>query len=98
MEVSGRKTVERLELEAVDAASIYEDVVPALSELETMGIKMFIASSLSSLAIARFLQKIAVQKLFTAVWNRDNAGGIKAEPLRRAVAGASLKPEHTMFL
>ena len=41
-----KSVAETLEVEAVDAASIYEDVVPALSELKSMGIRLFVASSL----------------------------------------------------
>src|ERR1700733_13463461 len=47
--------LESLEIEAVERASLYEDVIPALAELKAMDIKLFIASSLSSSAIARFL-------------------------------------------
>ncbi len=96
MEASGGNTIEALELQAVDCASVYEDVMPALSELKAMGIKLFIASSLSGTAIMRFLQTSCPAELFSAVWSRDNAGGVKAAPLRAAVDG--LKPGHAVFL
>src|SRR5262249_15802023 len=38
------------ELEAVDGAVVYEDVLPALAELEAMGVRTLIASSLSNAA------------------------------------------------
>src|ERR1700752_5111628 len=48
MEASDRDMVEALELQAVEGASVYEDVIPALSELKAMGTKLFITSSLSN--------------------------------------------------
>jgi len=97
MELSGSDSIEALEVEAVDGASVYEDVLPALSELKAMGIQLFIASSLSNVAIARFLARRCPHE-FDAVWNRDNAQGIKAAPLRCALASASLEPRRSMFL
>jgi beta-phosphoglucomutase-like phosphatase (HAD superfamily) len=96
MEASGGNVVEALEVQAVEGASIYEDVIPALSELKAMGIKLFITSSLSNEAITRFLEKLPAREFFTAIWTRDNAGGIKAAPLRCAIE--SLEPEHAVFL
>ncbi|MGA2878722.1 MAG: HAD family hydrolase [Bryobacteraceae bacterium] len=97
METSGYKTIESLELKAVDSATIYDDVAPALFELKAMGIKRFIVSSLSETAVTRFLARCAPVG-FDGIWNRDNAGGIKALPLARALQGASLRPNRTMFL
>jgi beta-phosphoglucomutase-like phosphatase (HAD superfamily) len=96
MELSGSDSIEALEVEAVDGASVYEDVLPALSELKAMGIQLFIASSLSNAAIARFLARCP--HVFDAVWSRDNAQGIKAAPLRCALASVSLEPRQSMFL
>lgn len=87
-----------IELAAVDGASVYEDVIPSLSELKAMGVKLFITSSLSGAAIARFLEKDALSDFFPAVWSRDNAAGIKAAPLKSAISASHLKPEQTMFL
>ena len=87
-----------LEIEAVNAASIYEDTVPALAELKAMGVHLSIASSLSDAAITRFLKKNSLGEFFAGIWNRDNAGGIKAVPLVRALRSASLQPENVMFL
>jgi len=89
---------EALEIEAVNAASIYADAVPALAELKAMGIHLSITSSLSEAAIARFLEKHSLREFFSGVWNRDNAGGIRAIPLVRAVRGASLVPGNVIFL
>jgi phosphoglycolate phosphatase-like HAD superfamily hydrolase len=90
--------IEALECGAVDNATLYEDVIPALTELHGMGVKLAIASSLSDTAIERFLEKHSLGELFSAVWTRDTAGGIKATPLARAMTAASLEPEHVMFL
>ena len=98
METVAPAMPEALEFEAVDGASIYEDVAPALAELKAMGVGLFIASSLSNAAIVRFLEQGCMQEFFSGVWGRENSGGIKAQPLRCAVAGASLHPEHTVFL
>lgn len=93
-----RKLLEALEMQAVAAASVYEDVAPALAELKAMGVKLFIATSLSGGATTCFLDRYLSKEFFSAVWSRDNAGGIKAAPIKAAFAGASLKPEQVMFL
>jgi beta-phosphoglucomutase-like phosphatase (HAD superfamily) len=98
LDESERQLIEALEIQAVAAASAYEDVVPALSELKAMGVKLFIASSLSSAAITHFLGRNSLNELFSAVWSRDNAGGVKTAPLEAAIGGASLKPEQVMFI
>jgi phosphoglycolate phosphatase-like HAD superfamily hydrolase len=98
MEESEKRLVETLELQAVAAANVYEDVVPALSELKAMGVKLFIASSLSGAATSCFLDRHSLNEFFSAVWTRDNSRGIKVAPLEAAIAGASLHPERLMFL
>ena len=95
---SDRKLIEKLETQAVEAAVVYEDVIPALSELKAMNIKLVIASSLSNGAVMRFIDKSALNGIFSAVSSRDNAGAVKAAPLRAALEMASLNPEHAMFL
>ena len=94
---ANRAAIETLEIRAAAAAAVYEDVIPALSELRAMGIKLLLASSLSSPAIGRFLQG-PLGDCFSEVWDRDNSGGIKAAPLSRALAAASVAPERTMSL
>ena len=96
--VAEREIAEGLEVQAVEGASPYEDVVPALSELKTMGVKLVIASSLSGRAVARFLEKFSLNDFFSSVWSRDTAGGVKSAPLSNALNSASFKPEHVMFL
>jgi phosphoglycolate phosphatase-like HAD superfamily hydrolase len=93
------KAAEALEIAAVDNANVYEDVGPALDELRGMGIKLFIASSLSEAAVNRFLQKSSLKEYFSAVWkNRTNAGGVMAAPLTKALASAGMDPERVMSL
>jgi beta-phosphoglucomutase-like phosphatase (HAD superfamily) len=87
-----------LELEAVNGADLYDDVIPALAELKAMGIQQFIASSLSRAALARFLEKGGLREYFSSVWSREDAKGIKTEPLRCALNAASLPPGEAMFL
>jgi FMN phosphatase YigB (HAD superfamily) len=96
MEAAGANTIQALEVAAVDSAVIYDDVIPALTELKAMGVQRFIATSLSNAAIARFLERCPHN--FDAIFTRDNSGGIKAAPLARALQVASLRPEHAMFL
>jgi beta-phosphoglucomutase-like phosphatase (HAD superfamily) len=92
----GHNTIEDLEVQAADGATVYADVLPALARLKAIGIQLFIASSLSQAAITRFLAKCPHE--FDGVWSRDNAEGVKAAPLLRATAAASLEPGQTMFL
>lgn len=86
------------EVRAGTAASVYEDVRPALTELREMGVKLCIASSLSAAAVACFLEKNALQEFFAVVTNRENAKGLKSVPLTRTMANADLAPEHSIFL
>lgn len=98
LNASERKIAEDLELRAVDGAQLYEDVIPALSQLKAMDIKLLMASSLSNRAVMRFLEKFSLNDFFSAVWTRDNARGVKAVPLARAISSASFKPDHVMYL
>ena len=93
-----KEILETLELQAVEGASAYEDVMPALSELRSMHTRLAIASSLSGVAVRRFLDKFSLQEFFAEVWNRDNAGGIKTAPLGRAINSVSLDPQQIIFL
>jgi beta-phosphoglucomutase-like phosphatase (HAD superfamily) len=92
----GAGTIEALEVQAAEGATIYDDVLPALAELKAMGIKLCITSSLSQAAVSHFLAKCPHD--FDGVWSRDSAGGIKAWPLIRAMEGTSIAPENAMFL
>src|SRR6266704_2513783 len=65
--------IEDLELQAVETASVYEDVVPALSELGAMRINLVMASSLSRAAAARFIERAGLDGLFTVVSSRSTA-------------------------
>jgi beta-phosphoglucomutase-like phosphatase (HAD superfamily) len=87
---------EALEIEAVERAGLYEDVIPALAELKAMDIRLIVASSLSHRAATRFLERCP--HTFEAVWTRDNSRGIKAMPLQSALAAAALTAANTMFL
>jgi len=95
---SERKAVEALELQAVEGASVYEDVVPALAELKAMGMRHVLTSSLSEAAVTRFLEKFFLTDFFSEVWSRDKAEGVKVVPLVKAIISGSFKPPHVMFL
>lgn len=98
LEPSQRQLAETLEVQAVDAATPYEDVLPALATLQSMNIKLLVASSLSGAAVARFLDRYSLNRFFSGVSSRDSAGGIKMAPLQSATAGASLEPGRVIFL
>ena len=92
------KQIEALELQAVERSHLYEDVGPALAELKGMGISLLIASSLSAAAVNRFLEKYSLAGFFSAVWSRDNAGGVREAPVERAIKEGSFQPGHVMSL
>lgn len=103
LEGEKRILAEALEAEAVAAASIYEDVLPVLAELRTMGIRLFIASSLSRPSVTTFVERCSLGEYLSGVWTRDDrlqgaGGGVKSAPLLAALDGASLSPEKAMFL
>ena len=92
------KFIETLEIQAVEAASVYEDVVPALSELKAMNVKLAMASSLSATAVNRFIHKASLKDLFISVSTRDSAKGVKTAPLKAALTATRIEPAHAMFL
>jgi phosphoglycolate phosphatase-like HAD superfamily hydrolase len=98
LDAEQKSVAENLELEAVDAASIYEDVVPMLAVLKSMGIRLFVASSLSRRAASSFIDRNSLGEFLSGVQTRDDAGGVKSAPLLNALGGASLRREKTMFL
>jgi len=93
-----KSIAETLEVEAVDAASIYEDVVPAFVELKSMGVRLFMATSLSRKAASRFIERNSLGEFLSGVRTRDDAGGVKSAPLLYTLSGASLPREKTIFL
>ncbi len=92
------KFIEIVETQAVEAASVYEDVIPALSELKAMNIKLAMASSLSATAVNRFIEKALLKDLFISVSTRDSANGVKTAPLKAALTAAGIEPALAMFL
>lgn len=98
LDASQQKLAEELEVRAVDQVEIYEDVTPALSELKGMNIRTFLASSLSGAAVNRFLERFPLREFFSAIWHRENAGGVKTVPLAKAMQAASLQPRHVIAL
>lgn len=98
LSASEQKLVEELEIQAVNQIELYEDVLPAISELQGMGIQLFLASSLSAAAVSRFLERFPVRGFFSAIWDRASAGGVEAMPLAKAMETASLQPDHVIAL
>ena len=89
---------EQLELQAIGRAQLYEDVAPALAALQAMDITLLIASSLSATPVNRFLETFSLAPYFSGVWSRDNAGGVKTAPLRKAIESAGVPREHVLCL
>jgi beta-phosphoglucomutase-like phosphatase (HAD superfamily) len=97
MEAAGETCmVESLEMEAVTGASLYEDVLPALFALRSLGVKLLIASSLSGAATTCFLKAHGVVDFFAEIRTGDNSGGIKAAPLKSALA--AIPPQRAIYL
>jgi phosphoglycolate phosphatase-like HAD superfamily hydrolase len=94
----GRNIVEALEAEAVAGASIYEDVLPVLAELKTMGIRLLVATSLSRAAAMSFVERHSLGEFLSGVWTRDDTEGVKSAPLLAALSGSSIPPGNAMFL
>ena len=90
--------LEQLELRAVEHADLYEDVRSSLEELKSLGVAAFLVSSLSRLAMARFIERHALADLLAGSITRDEAGGVMAKPLRCAIAQAGLDPARVMAL
>jgi len=88
----------QLEQQAIDRAQLYDDVAPALAALRQMDITLLIATSLSSAAVERFLEKFSLLPYFSGVWTRDTAGGVKAAPLRKAIESVAAPREQVMCL
>jgi phosphoglycolate phosphatase-like HAD superfamily hydrolase len=93
-----RSTVEGYEIQAVSRASAYEDVAPALSELNDLGVKLIISSSLSRIAVDHSLKTFFHGAPFFDVWNRDSAGGVKRVPMVKAITSRSMTAERVMFI
>jgi|SRR5581483_910792 len=71
-------------------ASIYEDVIPTLVELKSMGVKLAIVSSLPEAAVSPFTQRLAPIE-----FDGTFGGG---DSLRRALQALALDPARTMYL
>jgi phosphoglycolate phosphatase-like HAD superfamily hydrolase len=95
---SNAAIAEELELQAIDRVQLYEDVAPSFAALKAMDITLLIASSLSATAMNRFLEKFSLARYFSGVWTRDNAGGVKAAPVLKAIENAAVPPEHVIYL
>jgi beta-phosphoglucomutase-like phosphatase (HAD superfamily) len=93
-----RRALKKLELQAIENSQLYDDVTLALRQLMQMDIKVLMASSLSRGAVGRFLEKFSLRGLFTGTLTRDEASGVMARPLLKAIKEASLDPSRTIYL
>jgi beta-phosphoglucomutase-like phosphatase (HAD superfamily) len=87
-----------LEVAAVEHADLYEDALPALAELKSLGVATVLASSLSRAAVTRFIERHALADLLAAAVTRDEAGGVMGKVLSAVIQKAQLAPSHVMAL
>jgi phosphoglycolate phosphatase-like HAD superfamily hydrolase len=90
--------LEELELAAVEHADGYEDVAPALEKLKSTGVRAYLVTSLSRQAVIRFSERFALNKFFAGSVARDEARGVMAQPLRKALAVAQLDPRQVYLI
>ena len=93
-----RARLEHAEIELVEQAILYDDAAPSLHELAALGVTLIAASSLSEIALTRFLERAALGRFFHDRWSRDRAGGVGSVVLMKAVTVASLPPSRVLFL
>lgn len=90
--------VEALEMEAIAAASLYEDVRPTLVELKSLGVQLALTTSLSRIATEAFLARHSLSGFFACVMSRDDAGGVKSIPLLATLHEAQLSGGGAIYL
>jgi beta-phosphoglucomutase-like phosphatase (HAD superfamily) len=90
--------LEEFELAAVERAELYDDVRPSLEKLRASGMNIYLVSSLSRRAVARFIERFAIADLFACSVARDEAQGGMGRPLRRAIDQAALDPQQCIYL
>ena len=87
-----------LEVAAVEHADLYEDALPALAELKSLGVATVLASSLSRAAVTHFIERHALADLLAGAVTRDEAGGVMGKVLSAVTQKAQLAPSHVMAL
>jgi phosphoglycolate phosphatase-like HAD superfamily hydrolase len=97
-EESQISAVEALEIEAIAAASLYEDVRPMLVELKSLDVQLALTTSLSRAATEAFLSRHSLAEFFGCVMSRDDAGGVKSIPLMAALDEAQIAGDGAIYL
>jgi phosphoglycolate phosphatase-like HAD superfamily hydrolase len=77
--------------DSIDDTAPFEDVIPALTELKGMGIRLAIASLISSDAVKSFIERAGLKDFFDVVCTGEAA-------LPQALAAITVEPGHAMFL
>jgi beta-phosphoglucomutase-like phosphatase (HAD superfamily) len=90
--------LEALELAAVEQCDLYEDVRPSLEKLRASEVGLYLVSSLSRRALARFVVRFDLAGLLSGSVSRDDAQGVAAAPLHRAFDQANLAPGRCIYL
>jgi FMN phosphatase YigB (HAD superfamily) len=96
--IEGWVRLQELEIRAIVQAALYEDVRASLEELKTLGVAAYLASSLSPLAVADFLERHGFADLFVGRITRTEAGGVMGKVLRAALDRTGLDPARVMAL
>jgi beta-phosphoglucomutase-like phosphatase (HAD superfamily) len=90
--------LEASEIAAVERADLYEDVGPALTQLQSLGTGIHLVSSLSRRALERFIARFRLGERLTGSIAREDAGGVMVAPLRLAAARTGLDPPRMIYL
>jgi FMN phosphatase YigB (HAD superfamily) len=90
--------LQELELRAVEHADLYEDVHPALAAVGSLGVAVFMVSSLSRPAVAHFIARHGLADLLAGAVTRDEAGGVMGKVLRAALDQTGVDPARVMAL
>jgi phosphoglycolate phosphatase-like HAD superfamily hydrolase len=83
---------------AVEQAELYEDIASSLQKLCTMGVGVYVVSSLSRHAVDRFIGRFSLAEMLTGSVARDEADGVMSRPLIRALEWGALDPRQVIVL
>jgi phosphoglycolate phosphatase-like HAD superfamily hydrolase len=82
----------------MEEAEIYEDVIPALTELRSMGVALVVVSALSTDPLNRLLDRLSLRPYFSAVWSTDGDEDRREAVLATAVRALGFSPDQVMVL
>src|SRR5262249_50041939 len=77
-------------------AHAFDDAVPALAELKTLGVTLMAASTLSHDALTRFLDTAGLTRFFDDVRSTESTQGDRARLLEDALVSVSIAPDRAL--